>query len=339
MAISRPKVAVKRTSLRKSEGEARDRSLAAIRARVADDLQNGHQLIVVTGAPGTGKTMLCQLIGMNAGPRTFPYLVQTPALDIDRVLTDLAERIGVLPAGSQNVGLNHSTLAAVWQRFIESLPPLGARAILIFDDAHRLDPLLIEQIYSLTTSPSGRQALRVVFVGEPGLDGTLRADNLQSLGPIARRYQLTPVAKPKAIRWGYAAAVTPPLATIALTAWWTIHHDVSSVVKPAIAVQDKKIETLARPSPQVSLDPILRQAEMARAQPDVKALMKLREQVAAQEKQSLDRDKKQIASTLLTLDRYLDEARRRQLEIDGRRLAAQEGLSVPAGQAHLNFDH
>jgi hypothetical protein len=53
----------------------------------------------------------------------------------------------------------------------------------------------------------------------------------------------------------------------------------------------------------------------------------------------LDRDKKQIASTLLTLDRYLDEARRRQLEIDGRRLAAQEGLSVPAGQAHLNFDH
>ena len=133
--------------------------------------------------------------------------------------------------------------------------------------------------------------------------------------------------------------VTPPLATIALTAWWSIHHDVSAVVKPASPVQDRKIETLVRPSPQVSPESIIGQAEIARAQPDVKALMKLREQVAAQEKQSLDRDKKEIASTLRTLDRYLEEARRRQLEIDGRRLAAQEGLSAPADQAHLNFDH
>jgi len=316
MAISRPKVAVKRTSLRKSEGEARDRSLAAIRARVADDLQNGHQLIVVTGAPGTGKTMLCQLIGMNAGPRTFPYLVQTPALDIDRVLTDLAERIGVLPAGSQNVGLNHSTLAAVWQRFVDSLPPLGARAILIFDEAHRLDPLLIEQIHSLTTTESGRQALQLIFVGAPFLEDILRAENLKGLGgSIVRRYQLTPLAKPKALWWGYAVAITPPLVTIALTAWWSIHHDVIPLGNPRIAVQEKMVETLP-------LDAVLRQAEIARAQPDVRALTKLRDQVAARATQSLDGDKKQIASTLRTLDRYLDEARRLQLEIDGRRLSA-----------------
>src|SRR6478672_9283595 len=112
-SIALAKVAVNRTSLKKSEGEARDRSVAAIQARVVDDLQGGHQLIVVTGARGTGKTMLCQLIGMNAGPRTFPYLVRTPALDIDSLLRDLVGRIGVLPAGSQHDGLNHSTLLAV----------------------------------------------------------------------------------------------------------------------------------------------------------------------------------------------------------------------------------
>jgi hypothetical protein len=282
---------------------------------VIDDFLSGHPLIVVTGAPGTGKTELCQLIGRETGPRTFTFMVRTPPLDIDSMLTDLVERIGVLPVGSRRVGLTRSTLLAVWQRFIDSLRPLGARAILIFDEAHRLDPLLIEQIYSLTTTASGRQALQVVFVGEPALDGILRADNLKRLdGSFARRYELTPITKLKALRWGYAVAVTPPLATIVLTAWWSIHHDVFPVVKPGIAFQDKKIETL-------TLDAVLRQAETARAQPDVRALTKLRDQIAARATQSLDGDKREIASTLRTLDRYLDEARRLQLEIDGRRLS------------------
>jgi hypothetical protein len=290
---------------------------------VADDLLSGHQLIVVTGAPGTGKTALCQLIGMNTGPRTFPFVVRIPPIDADSVLADLVERIGVLPAGGQRRDLTRSTLLTVWQRFIDSLPPLGARAILIFDEAHRLDPLLIEQIYSLTTTASGRDALQIVFVGEPVLDDILRADNLQGLdGPIARRYQLTPVAKPKAIRWGYAVALMPPLVTIVLTGWWSIHHDIFSVVKPEIAFQDKKIEML-------SLEAVLRQAETARAQPDVRALTKLRDQVAARATQLLDGDRQEIASTLRTLDRFLDEARRLQLEVDGRRLAAREGLPAP----------
>ena len=307
---------VNRTLSRRWARRERTGSLAAIRARVADDLLSGHPLIVVTGIPATGKTELCQLIGSECGPRTFPLMVRTPPLDIDSMLTELVECIGVLPAGSRRVGLTRTILLAVWQRFVDSLPPLGARAILIFDEAHRLDPLLIEQIHSLTTTESGRQALQLIFVGEPILEDILRAENLKGLGgSIARRYQLMPLAKPKALRWGYAAAVTPPLATIVLTAWWSIHHDVIPVVKPRIAVQDTKVETQP-------LDAVLRQAEIARAQPDVRALTKLRDEVAARATQSLDGDKKQIASTLRTLDRYLDEARRLQLEIDGRRLSA-----------------
>jgi type II secretory pathway predicted ATPase ExeA len=321
---------VNRRALRQSARGERNGSLVAIRAQVADDLLSGHPLIVVTGAPGTGKTVLCQLIGIDTAPRTFPFIVPTPPIDVDGVLADLVERIGVLPAGGQHRGLTRSTLLAVWQRFIDSLPPLGARAILIFDEAHRLDPLLIEQIYSLTTTASGRDALQVVFVGEPVLDDILRAANLPGPdGRIARRYQLTPVAKPKAIRWGYAVALTPPLVTIVLTAWWSIHHDVFSVVKPEIAFQDQKIETL-------SLEAVLRQAETARAQPDVRALTKLRNQVAARSTQSSDGDKQEIASTLRTLDRFLDDARRLQLEVDGRRLATREGLPAPTGGTRLS---
>jgi hypothetical protein len=81
-----------------------------------------------------------------------------------------------------------------------------------------------------------------------------------------------------------------------------------------------------RSSAQVALDEILGRAATFAAKPDVKALVKLRDEIANRAAHSTDdTESEAMASTLKSLDRRLEEAQRLQLEIDGRRLAGDGG--------------
>ena len=189
-----------------------------------------------------------------------------------------------------------------------------------------------------------------------------RRYHLQSFGPprIKRRVD-TRYAASVVSRWWFAVAATPALIILAFTGSWAIRHEVVFSAKPANDLGNRAISgylspeiaspaTGALPIPvtsvktdhrmvlggsaspkptgrsreQVTLDEILGRAAAFEAKPDVKALMKLREEVANRAAHSTDdTESEAMASTLKSLDRRLEEARRLQLEIDGRRLAGR----------------
>lgn len=85
--------------------------------------------------------------------------------------------------------------------------------------------------------------------------------------------------------------------------------------------------------PSEPLDALLSRAKTLAAQPDVKALALIRDDVAGREARATDAAvKTELESALQVLDRYLTDARRQQLLIDGRRLTEQErGLQSTRG--------
>jgi hypothetical protein len=164
-------------------------------------------------------------------------------------------------------------------------------------------------------------------------------------------------------RWWLALAVTPALIILAFTGSWAIRHDVVFSAKPGNDLGNRAIsgylspeiaspatgdrstpvtyvkidhrvvlggsaspKPVDRSSAQVALDEILGRAATFAAKPDVKALVKLRDEIANRAAHSTDdTESEAMASTLKSLDRRLEEAQRLQLEIDGRRLAGDGG--------------
>jgi len=162
-----------------------------------------------------------------------------------------------------------------------------------------------------------------------------------------------------------ASTVSAALAIVALTVTWVSHYDVVPPAKaanvfeqrtpagyipsaipsatvdglasrqstdppgqadnrhvPAARVPPKPTAAVVQPVP---LADVLRQAAALSKEPNVKALVRLREEVAARVTQSTGiAERDAIAQVIKALDRTLDEARQRQLEVDGQRLAGKD---------------
>ena len=100
----------------------------------------------------------------------------------ERVVTHLAEHDLRLPY-----------LDSALQRFLESLIPIGGRAVLVIDEAQHLSPAVLEQLRLALNFETGDSALlQVVLVGQPELDSLLRWPELQRVAQrVSRRCELT----------------------------------------------------------------------------------------------------------------------------------------------------
>jgi hypothetical protein len=191
-----------------------------------------------------------------------------------------------------------------------------------------------------------------------------RRYHLQSFEPprsnrrVDARYAASVVS-----RWWFAVAATPALIILAFTGSWAIRHDIVFSAKPANDLGNRAISGYlspeiaspatgtrptsvtsvtidhravlggsATPEPadrsreQATREEILSRAAAFATEPDVKALVKLRDEVANRAPHSTDdTESEAMASTLKSLDRRLEEAQRLQLEIDGRRLTGADG--------------
>lgn len=140
------------------------------------------RLIVLTGAPGLGKTMLCRTLVEQLDRRTITSLVTEPFVSIEELLRTLLADFGVMSRESLMRGRLHQAsreeLARALGDFLGSLDRLQAFAVVIIDDAQNLSGEILEQLHAVM-EPHGR--LQLLLAGEPDLLTLLRQSAVQPL--------------------------------------------------------------------------------------------------------------------------------------------------------------
>jgi general secretion pathway protein A len=149
-------------------------ALATLERGLADD----EGIVLLAGAPGTGKTLLGQLI-----------LGRLPEGHISALLTNshLADRSALLQAILYDLGLPYADRGEqvlrlrLTDQLLKSCAA-GKRTLLVVDEAQHLSADLLEELRLLTNLEAGSQkALQVVLIAQPDILDTLAQPALAGL--------------------------------------------------------------------------------------------------------------------------------------------------------------
>jgi general secretion pathway protein A len=164
--------------------------------------------VVITGDRGTGKTTLCRALAEKVDRRTFTALVLNPFSSEEDLLRAILQDLGVVSRGEEQAGTRKPTkqeLVRTLHDFLLSLVPIGARAVLVVDEAQSLPLSILEQIRILSNFETDREKLLQIFlVGQLSLVPLLRSPELRQLDQrVSIRYQLKPLREEEVA--GYVA--------------------------------------------------------------------------------------------------------------------------------------
>ncbi len=161
-------------------------------ARLLGGLADGEGVLALTGAPGTGKTLLCHCLLERLGSRTnTAFLTNSHAGSrtalLQAILYDLS-----LPYEGRGEQEMRLALTDHLLRIYEQ----GCSTILIVDEAQHLTPDLLEELRLLGNleARSGK-AIQVVLVGQSALWETLTLPEMAALRQrLAVRAEVEPLA-------------------------------------------------------------------------------------------------------------------------------------------------
>ncbi len=170
--------------------------------QVTSALRRREGLVVVTGAIGTGKTMLCRSMLESFESRTFLSVILDPGLEVEDLLRQVLTDFGIIsgidaPAAGPMSEVTRHQFVSTLQQFLASLIPLQAHAVIMVDEAQRLNPRVLEEIRLLSNFETDEaKLLQIVLVGQPDLDAVLRQPEMAQLNQrVARRCELQPLSE------------------------------------------------------------------------------------------------------------------------------------------------
>ena len=151
--------------------------------------------VVITGDIGTGKTTICRTLLGETDVRTFTALLLNPFLSEEDLVKAILQDLGVVSRGALAYGTpqpSKQALVNTLHDFLLSLVPLGAKAVLIVDEAQNLPLPILEQIRILSNLETDKEKLlQIVLVGQLNLLPLLRSPELRQLDQrVSVRYQL-----------------------------------------------------------------------------------------------------------------------------------------------------
>lgn len=155
--------------------------------------------IVLTGDIGTGKTTLCRAVLDQLDQKVFSAIVLNPFLAEDDLLRVILQGFGVVSREEVRrgrlAGVSRQALIDALNEFLLSLLPLGATALLVFDEAQNLTRPVLEHIRILSNLETAKEKLlQIVLVGQPNLRDVLRSPELRQLDQrVSIRYSLVPL--------------------------------------------------------------------------------------------------------------------------------------------------
>ena len=154
-------------------------------------LTQGEGFIVITGKPGTGKTMLVkQLVNsLNKNKVTLGIMVSSQ-VGADDLLKVISATFGLSYEGEDK-----ATLLARIERFLIEQAMAGKRVLMIVDEAQNLPKDSLEELRMLSNfEMSGKPLFQTFLIGQKQLGETLFLPEMEQLRQrIVATYQLKPL--------------------------------------------------------------------------------------------------------------------------------------------------
>jgi type II secretory pathway predicted ATPase ExeA len=194
-------------------------------ARLGDGLAAGEGVLVLTGAPGTGKTLLGQLLlERQGGGASIAFLTNS----------HFAGRAGLLQALLFDLGLAHEGRGeqemrlALTDHLLRTFAGGRTTAVLV-DEAQHLDADLLEELRLLGNLESNAgKAVQVVLAGQPALAERLAQPEL---APLRQRVSVRAALEPLGLQEA---------------ADYLLHHVRVAGGRPETLFSDEALELLAR---------------------------------------------------------------------------------------------
>jgi type II secretory pathway predicted ATPase ExeA len=159
--------------------------------RLQGAIEDGEGMVLLLGAPGTGKTLLCHRLLDQMGESVESLcLTHTHFHDRAGLLQAILFDLSLPHAGRTEQEMRLALIDHLLKRFAE-----GKRTLLVIDEAQHLGPDLLEELRLLgNLEGGGGKAIQVVLVGQPDILATLSAPQLGSLRQrLAVRAALEPM--------------------------------------------------------------------------------------------------------------------------------------------------
>jgi type II secretory pathway predicted ATPase ExeA len=160
-------------------------------ARILQALADDEGLILLTAAPGMGKTLLCHVVLERLGAELASAFLTN---------SHCRHRLGLLQAICFDLSLPHEGRGEQELRLALTDSLLrnyadGRRTVLVVDEAHHLAPDLLEELRLLGNLEAGvGKALRVILVAQPSIHVTLARSELAAFRQrLAVRPRLEPL--------------------------------------------------------------------------------------------------------------------------------------------------
>lgn len=186
---------------------------------------------VVEGDVGTGKTTLCRALVEQADRKTLVALLKDAPASPEELIAGVLKQFGVAtlsddPAAQARPGLQE--MVNTLEDFLLALPPLGAAAVLVIDEAQSLPIPVLEQIRRLLNLPAQKETLlQAVLVGR-GMQAVLQTSELRRLDQhLSLRIELQPMSREETgayIAHRLAAAGGAGVLTLTPSALQAIHR-------------------------------------------------------------------------------------------------------------------
>ncbi len=194
-------------------------------ARLLQAIEDDEGLALLTGAPGTGKTLLCHRLLEQLGPdTTTAFLTNSHISDRRGLLQTICFDLSLPYEGRSEQELRLALTDFLLQNF-----GAGRRTVFLIDEAQHLTPDLLEELRLLSNleAPQGK-AVQVILAGQVSILDTLRQPTLAGLNQRLA-----------------ARAVVEPLGLYE-AADYLVHQLRTAGGRPECIIADEAIEVLAR---------------------------------------------------------------------------------------------
>lgn len=133
----------------------------ALLRRIYAELQNGSPVVRLTGAEGSGKSLLCLLLAHLLPTHFQAVYLASPAGSFDELLRAACQELGQPPQADMSAWLG---------RLLEQCQAQGKKLLLLVDQAELMFPAALERLLRTAFTAAEQQTLQVILAGRPALN-------------------------------------------------------------------------------------------------------------------------------------------------------------------------
>ncbi|MEZ4389350.1 MAG: AAA family ATPase [Candidatus Krumholzibacteriia bacterium] len=195
----------------------RSQAHAETMAHLGYGLEQGEDIILISGAIGTGKTLALQNLLAKVSRLFVQVLVNVTAIGYVEFLKLVLDEMGETWPDNADV----ADLLVRMKRRALAVHAEGRKILLVVDEAQNLDPETLEGVRLLTNlGQPDKQLFQIVLAGQPGLDTLVARPELAQLQQRIRvHYRLEPLSARETENYLHhrttVAGASRPLFTVA----------------------------------------------------------------------------------------------------------------------------